>query len=145
MDADGLNDLESTPDFQLVPCDAEAQLAVKAAPRAVVTPRREVVLTKRYTIRTSPPCTISSKLALSGLLTGPPRGPNWGVVHRARPTPPPLVLMCYFRLDNIPKRAGTVCKAIGRARCTIPQFGPLGGPASRPERANFEDRVRSRK
>ena len=31
------------------------------------------------------PRTVASKLALSGLLTGPPRGPNWGVVHRARP------------------------------------------------------------
>ena len=56
MDADGLNDLESTPDFQLGLCDAEAQLAVKAAPRAVVTPRREVFLTKRYTTTTSQPC-----------------------------------------------------------------------------------------
>ena len=52
--------------------------------------------------------TLSSKLALSGLLEGPPRGPNWGMVHRARPAAPPLVLMRYFRLDNIPKRAGTV-------------------------------------
>ena len=60
-------------------------------------------------------------------------------------TAPPLVLMRYFRLDDITKRAGTVLGAAGRARCTIPQFGPLGGPASRPERANFEDRVRSRK
>ena len=67
------------------------------------------------------------------------------MVHRARPTAPPLVLMCYFRLDDIPKRAGTVCEAVGRVRCTTPKFGPLGGPASRPERANFEDRVRSRK
>ena len=56
MDADGLNDLESTPDFQLALCDAEAQLGVKAAQRAVVTPRREVVLTKNPTIRTSQPC-----------------------------------------------------------------------------------------
>ncbi len=31
--------------------------------------------------------------------------------------------------------------ALGRARCTTPQFGPLGGPVSRPERANFEATV----
>ena len=64
MDADGLNDLESTPDFQLGLCDAEAQLAVKAAPRAVVTPRREVFPTKRYTTTTSPPCNVSRKQLL---------------------------------------------------------------------------------
>jgi len=51
----------------------------------------------------------------------------------------------FFRLDNIPKQAGTNHEAVGRARGTIPQFGPLGGPASRPERANFEATVRGRK
>ena len=50
MDADGLNDLESTPDFQLGLCDAEAQLGVKAAQRAVVTPRREAFPTKKIHI-----------------------------------------------------------------------------------------------
>ena len=35
--------------------------------------------------------------------------------------------------------------ALGRARCTTPQFGPLGGPVSRPKRANFEATVRGRK
>ena len=60
MDADGLNDLESTPDFQLAVCDAEAQLGVKAAQRAVVTPRREAVPTKRYTSIRSQPVALSA-------------------------------------------------------------------------------------
>ena len=85
------------------------------------------------------------KVGPLGPAGGAAEGPNRGMVHRARPTTPPLVLMCYFRLDNITKWAGTVRGAVGRARCTIPQFGPLGGPTSRPERANFEDTVRSRK
>ena len=63
----------------------------------------------------------------------------------SRQDPILMVLMCYFRLDSIPKQAGAVRGAVGRARCTTPQFGPLGGPASRPERANFEATVRGRK
>ena len=47
MDADGLHDRILTSGLQLALCDAEAQLGVKAAQRAVVTPRREVVLTKK--------------------------------------------------------------------------------------------------
>ena len=46
---------------------------------------------------------------------GAAEGPELGyMVHRARPTAPPLILMCYFRLDNIHKRAGTVRGAVGR-------------------------------
>ena len=41
--------------------------------------------------------------------------------------------------------ADLVAAVAGRARCITPQFGPLGGPVSRPERANFEATVRGRK
>ena len=47
MDADGLHDRILTSGLQLAVRDAEAQLGVKAAQRAVVTPRREVVTTKK--------------------------------------------------------------------------------------------------
>ena len=53
---------------------------------------------------------------LSGLLAGPPRGRNWGMVHRKRSTPPPLVLMCQLRSHNIPDQVGTACKDLGRSR-----------------------------
>ena len=46
---------------------------------------------------------------------------------------------------NILEQVGTARGALGRARCTTPQFGPLGGPVGRPERANFEATVRGRK
>ena len=46
---------------------------------------------------------------------------------------------------NILEQVGTARGALGRARCTTPQFGPLGGPASRPKRANFKATVRGRK
>ena len=68
-----------------------------------------------------------------------------GVVHRARPRAPPLVLMCWTMSHYILEQVGTARGALGRARCTTPQFGPLGGPVSRPERANFEATVRGRK
>ena len=47
--------------------------------------------------------------------------------------------------NHILEQVGTARGALGRARCTTPQFGPLGGPVSRPERANFEATVRGRK
>ena len=68
-----------------------------------------------------------------------------GVVHRAGPRAPPLVLMCWTMSRYILEQVGTARGALGRARCTTPQFGPLGGPVSRPERANFEATVRGRK
>ena len=41
--------------------------------------------------------------------------------------------MCYFRLDNIHKRAGTVRGAVGRARWTIPgNLGPSAAPPAGP-------------
>ena len=46
---------------------------------------------------------------------------------------------------HILEQVGTARGALGRAWCTTPQFGPLGGPVSRPERANFEATVRGRK
>ena len=47
--------------------------------------------------------------------------------------------------NHILEQVGTARGALGRARCITPQFGPLGGPVSRPERANFEATVRGRK
>ena len=110
------------------------------------------MLATAATVTSEEPRTVAlaSRVALvswpsRGLMTGPPRGPNWGVVHRARPRAPLLVLMCWIMSNHILEQVGTARGALGRARCTTPQFGPLGGPVSRPERANFEATVRGRK
>ena len=70
-------------------------------------------------------------------------GPRWP--YDIAGLDPSLVLMCWVMSHNILEQVGTARGALGRARCTTPQFGPLGGPVSRPERANFEATVRGRK
>ena len=60
------------------------------------------------------PRTLALKLALSGLLAGPPRGQNWGVVRRMRPPPPPLVFMCWFMSHNVTGQLGSAHRALGR-------------------------------
>ena len=62
----------------------------------------------------------------------------WSATPRAVPT-------CSRMWCDMVQHIKTSGGALGRARCTTPQFGPLGGPVSRPERANFEATVRGRK
>ena len=76
---------------------------------------------------------------------GAAEGSKLGAMHRARHRAPPLVLMCWIMSHYILEQVVTARGALGRIRCTTPQFGPLGGPVSRPERANFEATVRGRK
>ena len=100
-------DPKSSPTCPIDTCPPPSDHGVPSEPIAAVVPTGDRASeapkinenTNNDKKRSQPPRAAAVRYTLSGLLTngrraGPLRGPNWGVVHRARSTPPPLVLMC---------------------------------------------------